>query len=155
MAIPLGFNSVTRCRRSPKLSSEETRHMNLTGFRGLHDSDGKGIIGCLLILFVIGIVIVLAMGLGPVYYSHSKFEAAVKAEVSRAGSQSLSDDVIIHSILALAESNKIGLTRKDILVERYAGQVHIEVNYAVPVSFVFFIRDIHFQIQASSFIGTP
>jgi hypothetical protein len=155
MAIPSGFNGVSRYHRSEKLSSEETRYRSLTGFRGLRGSDGKGILGCLLILVLIGIVIVLAIGIGPVYYSHNKFEAAVQAEVSRAGSQSLNDEVIIHSILAAAESNKIGLTPKNIMVERYAGQVHIEVNYTVPVSFVFFVRDIHFQIQASSFIGTP
>ena len=155
MEIPVGYNSVAKYHRSENHSPGETRYANLTGLRNLRDSDGKGITGCLLFLVLIGIAVVLAIGLGPIYYSHSRFEAAVKTEVSRAGSQSLNDDAIIDSILALAENNKIGITRKNILIERFAGQVHAEVRYTVPVSFIFFTRDIGFQIQASSFIGTP
>lgn len=144
MAVPSGFDPATN-----------TRHPALMGVRSLRNSDGKGIIGCIILLALIGVAIVLAIGLGPLYYSHSRFQSAVKTEVSRAGSQSLNDEAIIEGILALAEKNRIKLARKNIQVERFAGQVHIEVDYSVPVSFIFLTRDVRFQIRESSFIGTP
>ena len=155
MSIPLGFNSITKFRRSEKHSPREARNMDLTGFRRLCDSDGKGMVGCIIFIVLIGTAIFLAITLVPLYYSNHHFESDVETEVSRAGAQFLKDETIINKILVIAKRYEIELTPEDIIVERFAGQVHVEVNYTVPVSFALFRRGLNFQITVSSFMGTP
>jgi hypothetical protein len=128
--------------------------MNLKGFCKLRNSEGKGVFGCIVFIFLFGVAIFLLIRLGPLYYANFNFEADVKTEASRAGAHSLNDSTIVRDILVMAKRNEIKLEKEDISIERYAGQVHIEVDYSVPVSFVFFVRDINFQISASSFVGT-
>lgn len=121
--------------------------------RGLCDSEGKGLFGCLAFLVLLGVAIYLGITLGPIYYSNFNFESNVKTEASRAGARSFDDQTIVKEILEMAKRNEIQLTAKDIFIERFAGQVHITVHYAVPVDFVFFARNMSFQIKASSFTG--
>ena len=128
--------------------------MNLKDFCKLGNSEGKGVFGCIIFIFILGVAIFLVIRLGPLYYANFNFEADVKTEASRAGAHSLNDSTIVRDILVMAKRNEIRLEKEDISIERYAGQVHIEVDYSVPVSFVFFVRDINFQISASSFVGT-
>jgi hypothetical protein len=65
----------------------------------------------------------------------------------------MDNDQVIRDILALAKRNEIRITREDIKVERFAGQLHIRVNYSVPVDFIVLEHDLDFKIEASSFIG--
>ena len=152
MVIPLGLCSASKLHRSDKHFPGGALH---TGFPGLRGSDGKGMIGCIVFLVVIGTAIFLALRLGPLYYSNHNFKSDVETEVSRAGANSLKDETIIDNILAVARMHEIELKREDIKVDHSAGLVHVDVNYAVPVSFGLFKRDMGFQIAASSFIRTP
>ncbi len=154
MAIFSGFHSAARLHRSEKHTAREAQHKDLTALRNHRDSDGKGMIGCIIFLVLIGAALYLAIQLGPLYYSNHNFRSDVETEVSRAGAQSLKNETIIANILAMAKSHEIELTREDIKVDRFAGQVHIEINYSVPVNFALFQRGINFQIAASSFVGT-
>lgn len=120
----------------------------------LRDSEGKGVFGCIVAIVLFGTAIYLAITLGPIYYANYNFEAAIKTEASRAGARSLGDSAIVRNIMVMAKRNEIRLKKEDISIDRFAGQVHIEVNYSVPVSFVLFDRDMNFQIRASSFVGT-
>lgn len=151
MAIPLGLYSASKLHRSDKHSPGGVLHK---GFPGLRGSDGKGMIGCIVSLVVIGTVIFLAIRLGPLYYSNHNFKSDVEAEVSRAAAKSLKDEIIIDNILAMAKMYEIELRREDIKVDRFAGQVHVEMNYSFPVNFALFQRGLNFQIAASSFVGT-
>ena len=151
MAISLNLCSAVKLHRSDKHSPRGAVH---TDFTGLHGSGGKGMIGCIILLVLIGITIFLAIRLGPIYYTNSNFRSEVETEVNRAGAKSLKNEIIVDNILALAKTHKIKLTREDIKVDRFAGQVHVEVNYSVPVSFALFQRGINFQIAVSSFVGT-
>ncbi len=120
----------------------------------LRDCQGKGLFGCLISIFLMGVVIFLAIKLGPMYYANYNLETDVKTEVTRAGARFLDNDTIVNDILDMAKKNEIKLTKENVTVERFAGQIHIEVHYAVPADFVFFKRDMNFNISASSFIGT-
>ena len=53
----------------------------------------------------------------------------------------------------LARREDIRIKKENILIDRFAGQVHIKVNYSVPVDFIVVERDLSFKIEASSFIG--
>jgi len=120
----------------------------------LHDSNGKGMLGCMFLIVLIGVVIYLGIVLAPIYYSNFNFESAVKTEISRAGAHFLDDETMTKDILDIARRNEINLKRENISIERFAGQVHVNVHYAVPVDFIVFKRALVFEIDESSFIGT-
>jgi hypothetical protein len=128
--------------------------MNPKGLRRMRDPEGKGLLGCALFIVIAGVAIFLAIKLGPIYYANYNLETEVRTEVSRAGARFLDDETVTRDILDIAKKNEIRLTSQNIKIDRFAGQIHIDVNYAVPVDFVLFERDVNFKIKVSSFIGT-
>jgi hypothetical protein len=154
MAIPSGLCSAAKLHRSDNNSQRGTARTGFTLHRGLRGSDGKGMIGCIIFLVLIGTAIFLAIRLVPLYYSNQNFKSDVEAEVSRAAAKSLQNEIIVDNILATAKMYDIELTQEDIKVDRFAGQVHVAVNYTVPVNFALFRRGLKFHIEVSSFVGT-
>jgi hypothetical protein len=128
--------------------------MKSNGLRILHDSEGKGVFGCMVLLVVFIAAVFIIVKLAPLYYSNYSLEAEVKTEISRAGAHSLTDETVIRDILNLAKRNEIQLKQENISIQRYAGQIHVEVNYSIPVDFLILERDINFKIKESSFIGS-
>jgi hypothetical protein len=127
--------------------------MTPKSLRLIHDTDGKGLIGCLLSIVLLALIIFLGISLGPIYYNNLNFESDLKTEVSRAGARAFDNEVMIKDIISLARKNDIQLTRQNIKVERYAGQVHIQVHYSIPVDLLLTDRDFNFEIKVSSFTG--
>ncbi len=123
-------------------------------FDDLRSSEGKGVIGCLLSIVMMAAAIYLGIVLVPIYYSNFNFENDVKTVASRAGAHFLDNEQIMKDVLSLAKRNEIRIKRDDVKLERFAGQLHIRVNYAVPVDFIVMERDLNFKIEASSFIGS-
>jgi hypothetical protein len=122
--------------------------------RLFYESEGKGLIGCILSIVLFAAVVFFGITLGPIYYNNFNFESDLKTEVSRAGARSLDNETMIKDILDLAKRNEIRLTRQDIQMDRYAGQLHLKVNYSVSVDLLVIQRDFNFQISASSFVGS-
>ncbi len=120
----------------------------------LRSSEGKGLIGCLSALVLFAVVVYLAITLVPIYYSNFSFESGVKTAASRAGAHFFSNDQIMAEVMDLARREEIRIKRENIAIDRFAGQVHIKVHYSVPVDFVIFERDLNFEVEASSFVGT-
>jgi hypothetical protein len=120
----------------------------------LHGCEGRGLIGCMLAVVLLVVAIYLGIVLVPIYYQNFNFENDVKTTASRAGSRFFDNEKIIKEILALAKKDEIRITKENIRVDRFAGQLHIFVNYSVPVDFIIFERDLNFEIDASSFVGT-
>ncbi len=127
--------------------------MKSPGPRIVRDTEGKGILGCIFMTVLIGVAIFLAIKLGPIYYSNYNLDSEIKDEVSRAGAHLYDDDRVAADIMAMAKRNDIRLKREDIQVQRFAGQIHIKVDYFVPVDFLVLQHDMSFSIKASSFIG--
>lgn len=128
--------------------------MKPESLRRLQDAEGKGLIGCVLLIVVVGVAIYLGIVLAPIYYSNFNFESDIKTEISKAGAHFLDNETVIKDVLDMARRNEIRVKREDISVERFAGQVHLSVRYSVPVNFILFERNLNFQIKESSFIGT-
>jgi len=120
----------------------------------LRSSEGKGLIGCMLAIVLLAAAIYLGIVLVPIYYANFDFENDVKTTASRAGSHFFDDEHIIKEVLDLAKKDEIRITRQDIQVDRFAGQLHIKVHYSVPVNFLILEHNLEFKIDASSFIGT-
>lgn len=121
--------------------------------RRLHNQDGKGVLGCMVMIVLLGAALYLGIVLVPIYYANFNFESQVKTEVSRAGAHFLDDKTVVKNIMSLARKNEIRLTKEDISTDRFAGQLHVRIEYAVPVDFIIFERDLTFKIDTSSFIG--
>ncbi len=116
-------------------------------------SEGKGSLGCIATLLLLGLTLLVSVRVGPPYFAYKSFEADVKKETSRAGANAFDDETVIRNILDLAKRNEIRLPRENITVERYAGQIMISVHYVMPLDLLFYQRDINFDIRASSFVG--
>jgi hypothetical protein len=123
-------------------------------FRRLNDPEGKGIVGCVILIVLLGVAIYLGIVLSPIYYANFNFESGLKTEISRAGAHFLDNETIAKDIMDLAKRNEIRLTRQNISIDRFAGQIHIKVRYSVPVDFILFEQDLSFKIDESSFVGT-
>jgi len=123
-------------------------------YMDLRSPEGKGLIGCMLALVLFAVAIYLGITLGPIYYSNFNLENGVKTTASRSGAHFFNDEQIVAEIMDLAKREEIRIKKEDILVDRFAGQVHIKVTYSVPVDFIVVERDLNFKIEASSFIGT-
>jgi len=119
----------------------------------ISDCEGKGALGCLLSILLLGALIIFVAQAGPPYFSYRSLEGDVKTEVSRAGAHFYSNQVLLQNILDVAKKNEVPLKSDNIKVERFAGQVKVTVDYSILVDFVFFERKVDFQIKASSFVG--
>jgi len=132
--------------------------MKSNGFDALRDSEGKGFLGCMGAIVVLAAIIFVGIKLGPVYYSNYTFEEGLKTVVSRAGARYTPNETIVIDILELAQQNDINLTHENskdnIKIERFAGQIHINVRYYVPVDFLILRRNLKFEIKLSSFTAS-
>jgi hypothetical protein len=128
-----------------------SRRIKRREFHG--NSEGKGAVGCILFLALAAAATVAGIRLVPLYYSVKSFETDVKTEVSRAGANFYSDEILVKNVLDLARRNELRVKREDVKLERFAGQVFLTIQYNTPVDFVVFQRNVNFNIKASSFIG--
>ncbi len=116
--------------------------------------EGKGTLGCLVSLLILGAMIIVGTRLGPPYFSYRSLEGDVGTEISRAGSHFFTDETLVQNILDVARKNEVRLKKEDIKVERLAGQVQVSFQYSVPVDLILFEHTFNFKIKASSYIGT-
>jgi len=123
-------------------------------FHRLRSSEGRGLFGCTLTIVLFAAAIYLGIILVPIYYQNFNFENDVKTTASMAGSHFFDNEKVIKEVLALAKKNEVRITKENIIVDRFAGQLHIVVSYSVPVDFIILERDLNFKIEASSFVGS-
>jgi hypothetical protein len=117
------------------------------------NSEGKGALGCLVSLVLLGALIIIVVQAGPPYFSYRSLEGDVSTEISRAGAHFFSDDVLVQNILDVARKNEVRLKREDIRIERISGQISVSIHYSVPVDLFLYQHTMQFTIKAKSFIG--
>lgn len=122
-------------------------------YQRIMDPAGKGILGCVFFLVIAAAAVFVGIRLVPIYYTNSNLESAISTEVSRAGANFLNDDAIIKDVLDLGKRYEVPLTRENVKVEHFAGQIHITVQYTALADLGFYKRNIDFTIEASSFVG--
>jgi len=116
-------------------------------------SAGKGTVSFLFSLAVLVVGVFVGIKVIPLYYAASNFETDVKTEVSRAGARFYDDSVVLNDIIDLAKKNEVILRPEDITLLRAGGQIHVNIQWTVPVDFVFFDHTFLFTVQTSSYIG--
>jgi hypothetical protein len=117
------------------------------------NSEGKGTLGCIFSLVLLGAAVFVGVQVGPPYFAYKSLEADVSTEVSRAGAHFFNDTQIVQNVLDVARKNEILLKAEDIKVERLAGQVYVSIHYQVPVDLGFLEHTFDFRIKVSSFVG--
>lgn len=120
----------------------------------LKSCDGKGVLGCLATLVLLGAGAFVGVKVGPTYFAYKGLESDVKTEVSRAGAHYFSDQTIVENVLDVAKKNNVRLRKEDIKIDHLGGQLQITIDYSVPVDFVLVATTINFEIKASSLIGS-
>lgn len=116
--------------------------------------DGKGSLGCLLALVLIAAGIVFGMRVGPPFFAYKSLQDDVSTQVSRAGAHFFSDDLLVQNIMDVAKKNSVTLKKDNIKVDHYAGQVHVVINYSVPVDLIVTQHTFNFEIKSTSYVGT-
>ena len=116
--------------------------------------EGKGALGCLISLALLGAGIYVGIQVGPPYFAYKSLQTDVSTEVSRAGAHFLNDEVLTQNVLDVARKNEIQLKKEDVQVQRIAGKVFVTIQYDIPVDLLLTKRTFHFEIKSSSFIGT-
>ena len=133
-------------------------NMQSIGFNTLRNSEGKGFLGCMGAIVILAVLLFVGIKLGPIYYTNYVFEEDLKTLVSRSGARYTPNDKIIIDIVELAQKHHINMThenaRNNVKIERFAGQLHISVQYFVPVDFLVIQRNLRFLIELSSFTTT-
>jgi len=123
------------------------------GIHLLENCEGKGLLGCLFVIVLLGAMAFFAVQAGPPYFAFRGLEGDVKAEISRAGAHLYTDEVIVKNIMDLAKKNDVPIKTKDIKLDRVAGQIQVEIHYTVPVDFILFEHTFSYDIRAASFVG--
>ena len=124
-----------------------------SAYRPFKRAEGKGTLGCLFFLLAAGIVGFIGVSVGPAYYAGKSLETDVKTEASRAGAHFYDDETIMRNILDLARRNEVRITRENVKIDRFAGQIFITIEYSVPVDLLVTEKKLDFKFKASSFIG--
>ena len=128
----------------------QTRSKRVSG----RSEDGKGSLGCIVSILLAGAAILIGVRVGPPYFAYKGLEGDVKTEVSRAGARFFNNDVLKQNILDVAKKNEIRLKDENVKVDRFAGQIHVVIEYSVPVDLIVTRHTFDFKIKASSFVGT-
>ncbi len=115
--------------------------------------EGKGTGGCLVFLALLALSGVIAVRAVPPYYAYKSLETDVKTEVSRAGANFYDNESIIRNVLSLAKKNEIRIKRSNVKLDRFAGQIHVRVQWTEEIDFLVYPYDMTFRIKASSYIG--
>ena len=109
---------------------------------------GEGKIGCLFGLIVLLIAGMIAYKMIPVKVKAAEMRDAVSDE-ARSASQH-TDKNILASLLEKARSLELPVAEKDIDIRRANGEIHIEVDYTVPVKFPGYVYQWHFHHKAEN-----
>ena len=118
------------------------------------NEEGKGSVGCMLSLVVMAIVLFIAFKVGPPYYNNYNLASELKSTVSRMSARALKEEVVIKDLIRIAEKNDIVLTKKNIKISRFGGNLYIEIDYTVPIDFLILQRELHFKMKEESFTFT-
>lgn len=125
----------------------------LSGAWGARREDGKGAVGCVIFLLIAAVATFAGIKIIPDYYAHKSFEGEVQTQVARAGANFIDDETMIKDLLALAKKNEVKISRNNIKVERFAGQIQVSIEYVRPIDFIVYQKDLEFKIKASSYVG--
>jgi len=125
----------------------------LSACRLYNSIEGKGTAGCLIFLLVAAAAVAVGVRVGPPYYANKSLDADVKTEASRAGARFYDNETVLRNVLDLARRNEVRISRENVKLERFAGQLFITIEYSTPVDLFVTEYDFKFKIKASSFIG--
>jgi hypothetical protein len=110
---------------------------------------GKGVLGTLFVLVLIGAVAHFGWNVGNTYWRFYQYEDRMKQEARFALHRS--DELITRRLRAYADSLKLPVGAHKVNVRRRQGTIQIWAEYYELVEFPGFVREIYFHPQA---VGT-
>ena len=101
--------------------------------RGSRRIRGKGMIGCLLWLVVLGAVAHVLYKVVPVKVRSSSFYDVMQEQASFGSIKS--EEQILYEVLRRAQKLQIPVTRETVTVTRTRSSVTVEAHYSIPIEF--------------------
>jgi hypothetical protein len=94
---------------------------------------GEGNAGCLFGLIVLALVAFIDYKMIPVKVKAADLKQTVTDEAKMAGTHN--NELIMKSILAKAQENKLPVTEDNVKINRTGGEITVDVEYDVPIDF--------------------
>ncbi|HEY6136707.1 MAG TPA: hypothetical protein VI670_02985 [Thermoanaerobaculia bacterium] len=94
---------------------------------------GESNVGCLFGLILLAIAIFIAYKMIPVKVKAADLKQTITDEAKMAGTHS--NELIMKSILAKAQENKLPVTEDNVKINRTGGEITVDVEYDVPINF--------------------
>lgn len=94
---------------------------------------GEGNFGCLVAIVLLFIAGFLAYKMVPVKVRAAELKQTITDEAKMAGAHQ--DGLIMKTILAKAEEQKLPVTEQNVKISRAAGEITVDVEYDVPIDF--------------------
>ena len=115
--------------------------------------EGRGTLGCLFSLALLGATAYFVAQAGPPYFAHKSLEADLRAGISQAGAHAYDNARVLSMVLDTAKRNEIQLTQENVKIDRFGSQLQVAVAYAVPVDLLIVQREFIFEIKLQTFVG--
>jgi len=94
---------------------------------------GEGNVGCLFGLIILALAVFIAWKMIPVKVKAADLKQTITDEAKMAGTHN--DSLIMKSILAKAQENKLPVTEDNVKISRTGGEITVDVEYYVPIDF--------------------
>jgi hypothetical protein len=96
---------------------------------------GKGAVGCLIALIVVGIVAMVAYRVIPKRIAVAELQDYCEEQAERASLPEYGDEAITRNIVDKAHQMDLPVNPENIDIKRSGGEIHLVVRYTVPLTF--------------------
>lgn len=110
---------------------------------------GKGTLGCLFTIVVLGAIVYFGVNIGQTYWNYVQFQDRMKQEARFA--QHRSDVTIARRLRDYADSLKLPEAARKVNVRRRGRTIQIWAEYYESIEFPGFVREVYFHPEA---VGT-
>jgi len=109
---------------------------------------GEGNFGCLFGLIILVLAAIVAYKVIPVKVKNAELRGVINDESKSAGTHS--DEKIRQYILAKAREDELPITADDVKISRGNNEIHVDVEYTMPINFPGYVYQWHIEHHVSN-----
>jgi len=109
---------------------------------------GEGNFGCLFGLIILVLAAIVAYKVIPVKVKNAELRGVINDESKSASTHN--DEKIRQFILAKAREDDIPLTPEDVKITRSNNEIHVDVEYTLPINFPGYVYQWHIEHHISN-----
>jgi predicted membrane protein len=109
---------------------------------------GEGNFGCLFGLIILVLAAIVAYKVIPVKVKNAELRGVINDESKSAGTHN--DEKIRQYILAKAREDDLPVTTDDVKITRGNNEIHVDVEYTMPINFPGYVYQWHIEHHVSN-----